>query len=103
MCILIDLRKTALVSQVILKSHTILPTVLTVDPSARVTTLRVLAAIGVKSTSCLAVASLQKLENKQPVSIRHSTSIEKEEVITGAIVLFYGRVELGTTSNNSPM
>jgi hypothetical protein len=47
MCIVIDLRKTALVSQVILKLHTILPTVLTVDLSARVTTLRVLVVIGV--------------------------------------------------------
>jgi hypothetical protein len=77
MCILIDLRKTTLVSQAILKLHTILPTVLTVDPSARVTTMRVLAAIGVRSTSCLAIASLQNLDNKQPVSIRHSTSTEK--------------------------
>ncbi len=88
MCILIDLRKTALVSQVILKLHTILPTVLTVDPSARVTTRRSLAAVGVRSASCLASASLQKLENKQPVSIRHSTPIEKEEVVTGALVPF---------------
>jgi hypothetical protein len=57
MCIVMDLRKMAFVSQVNLKLHTILPTVLTVEPSARVTTLLALAAIGVKSTSCLAVAS----------------------------------------------
>ncbi len=61
MCILIGLRRTALVSQAILKLHTMLPAVLTVDPSTRVTTLRALAAFGVRSTSCLAIASLQKL------------------------------------------
>jgi hypothetical protein len=67
MCIVMDLRKTAFVSQVNLRLHTILPTVLTVDPSARVTTRRSLTATGVRSTSCLAIATLQKLENKQPV------------------------------------
>jgi hypothetical protein len=72
MCIVIDLRKTAFVSLIKLRLHTILPTVLTVDPSARVTTLLALAAIGVKSTSCLAIASSQKLEDKQPVSMRQS-------------------------------
>ncbi len=57
MCIVMDLRETALVSQINLKLHTILPTVLMVDPSARVTTRRSLAAVGVRSTSCLAIAS----------------------------------------------
>ncbi len=85
MCIVTDLRETALESQVNLKLHTILPTVLTVEPSARVTTLLALAAIGVKSTSCLVIASLQKLENKQPVSMRHSMLSEKEGVVTGVI------------------
>ncbi len=64
------LRETDLVSQVNLRLHTMLPTVLTVDPSARVTARRSLAAVGVRSTSGLAVASLQKLANKQPVSMR---------------------------------
>ncbi len=77
-----------MVSHAIRKLHTMLPTVLTVDPSARVTTLLALAAFGVRSTSCLAIASLQKLENKQPVSMRHSTSTEKDEVVAGAIVPF---------------
>ncbi len=85
MCIVMDLRETALESQVNLKLHLILPTVLTVEPSARVTTLLALAAIGVKSTSCLAIASLQKLENKQPVSMRQSLLTEKEDVVTGVI------------------
>ncbi len=80
------LRKTATVLQVNLKLHTMLPTVLTDEPSARVTTLLVLAAIGVKSTSCLAIVSLQKFENKQPVSIRQLMFNEHEEVVTGAIV-----------------
>ncbi len=62
MCIVMDLRETALVSQVKLRLHTILPTVLMVDPSARVTTRRSVAAIEVRSTSCLAIAFLQKLE-----------------------------------------
>ncbi len=57
MCIVIDLRETGLVSLVNLRLHTMLPTVLTVDPSARVTTRRSLAAVGVRSASCLAVAS----------------------------------------------
>ncbi len=88
MCIVIDLRETALVSQVNLRSHTILPTVLTVDPSARATTRRSLTAIGVRSTSCLAIASLQKLENKQPVSIRQLMETEERDgVATGAKVL----------------
>jgi hypothetical protein len=79
MCIVIDLRETALVSQVNLRLHTILPTVvLMVDPSARVTTRRSLAAIGLRSTSCLAIASLQKLENKQPVSIRQLMETERD-------------------------
>ncbi len=85
MCIVMDLRETALESQVNLKLHTILLTVLTVEPSARVTTLLALAAIAVKSTSCLAIASLQKLENKQPVLMRHSMLSEKERVVTGVI------------------
>ncbi len=85
MCIVMDLRETALESQVNLKLHTILPTVLTVEPSARVTTLLALAAIEEKSTSCLAIASLQKLENKQPVSMRHSMLSEKEGGVTGVI------------------
>ncbi len=87
MCIvIIDLREMALVSQVNLRLHTILPTVLTVDPSARVTTRRSFTAIGVRSTSCLANASLQKLENKQPVSIRQSMETERDGVATGAKV-----------------
>ncbi len=44
MCIVMLLRETALVLLVNLRLHTILPTVLTVDPSARVTTRRSLAA-----------------------------------------------------------
>ncbi len=78
MCIVIDIRETAIVSQVNLRLHTMLPTVLTVDPSARVTTRCSLAAVGVRSTSCLAIASLQKLENKQPVSIRQLMERERE-------------------------
>ncbi len=85
MCIVMDLRETAIVLQVNLKLHTILPTVLTVEPSARMTTLLALAAIGVKSTSCLAIASLQKLENKQPVSMRQSMLTEKKGVVTGVV------------------
>ncbi len=57
MFIVMDLTETALVSQVNLRLHTILPTVLMVDPSARVTTRRSLAAIGVRSANCLAIAS----------------------------------------------
>jgi hypothetical protein len=87
-CIVVPLRKTATVSQVNLKLHTIIPTVLTEEPSARVTTLLALAAIGVKSTSCLTIVSLQKFENKQPVSIRQLMFNEHEEVVTGAIVPF---------------
>jgi hypothetical protein len=79
MRIVVDLRKTALVSLVNLHNTT---TVLTMDLSSRVTSLLALAAIGLKSTSCLAVASLQKLENKQPVSMRQSMSTEKEGVVT---------------------
>jgi hypothetical protein len=86
MCIVIDLRETALVSQVNLRLHTILPTVLAVDPSARLTTRRSLAAVGVRSTSCLAIANLQKLENKQPVSIRQLMDTEIDGVATGAKV-----------------
>ncbi len=86
MCIVMLLRETALVSQVNLRIHTILPTVLTVDPPARVTTRRSLAAVGVRSTSCLAVASLQKLANKQPVSMRQSMDREIDGVATGAKV-----------------
>ncbi len=80
MCIVIDLRETAIVSQVNLRLQTILPTVLTVDPSARVTTQRSLSAVGVRSTSCLAIASLQKLENKQAVSIRQLMERERDGV-----------------------
>ncbi len=87
MCIVIDLRETALVSQVNLRLHTMLPTVLMVDPSARVTTRRSLAAVGVRSKSCLAIASLlQKLENKQPVSIGQLMETERDGVATGAKV-----------------
>ncbi len=78
MCIVIDLRETAIVSQVNLRLHTTLSTVLTVDPLARVTTRRSLAAVGVRSTSYLAIAFLQKLENKQPVSIRQLMERERE-------------------------
>ncbi len=78
------LRETALVSQVNLRLHTILSTVLTVDLSA--TTRRSLAAVGVRSTSCLAVASLQKLANKQPVSMRQLMDREVDGVATGARV-----------------
>ncbi len=84
MCIVIDLRETALVSLVNLRLHTMLPTVLTVDPSARVTTRCSLAAVGVKSASCLAVASLQKLANKQPVSMRQLMDREIDGVATRA-------------------
>jgi hypothetical protein len=80
------LRETDLVSQVNIRLHTILPTVLTVDPSARVTTRRSLAAVGVRSTSCLAVASLHKLANKQPVSMRQLMDREIDGVATGAKV-----------------
>ncbi len=81
------LRETATVLQVNLKLHTMLPTVLTDDPSARVTNLLALAAIGATSTSCLAIVSLQKFENKQPVSIRQLMLInEHDEVVAGAIV-----------------
>ncbi len=86
MCIVIDLRETDLVSQVKLRLHTMLPTVLTVDPSARVTTRRSLAAVGVMSASCLAIASLQKLANKQPVSIRQLMETERVGMATGAKV-----------------
>ncbi len=51
---------------------------LTVDPSARVTTRCPLAAVGVRSVSCLAIASLQKLENKQPVSIRQLMETKRD-------------------------
>ncbi len=63
-----------------------LPTVLTVDPSARVTTRCSLAVVGVKSASCLALASLQKLANKQPVSMRQLMETEGVGVATGARV-----------------
>ncbi len=86
MCIVIDLRETDLVSQVKLKLHTMLPTVMTVEPSARVTTRRSLAVVGVRSASCLAVASLQKLENKQPVSIRQLMETERDGVATVATI-----------------
>ncbi len=84
MWIVIDLRETASVSLVNLRLHTMLPIVLTVDPSARVSTRRSLAVVGVMSTSCLAVASLQKLANKQPVSIRQLMETERDGVATGA-------------------
>jgi hypothetical protein len=73
------LRETATVLQVNLKLHTR-------PPTARVTNLLALAAIGATSTSCLAIVSLQKFENKQPVSIRQLMFNEHEEVVTGAIV-----------------
>ncbi len=80
------LRETATVLQVNLRLHTMLPIVLTVDPSARVTTRCSLAAVGVRSVSCLVIASLQKLENKQPVSIRRLMETERDGVATGAKV-----------------
>ncbi len=81
------LRETATVLQVNLRLHTMLPIVLTVDPSARVTTRCSLAVVGVRSVSCLAmIASLQKLENKQPVSIRQLMETERDGVATGAKV-----------------
>ncbi len=86
MCIVIDLRETDLVSQVKLRLHTMMPTVLTVDPSAKVTTRRSLAAVGVRSASCLAVASLQKLANKQPVSLRPLMETEGVGVATAATI-----------------
>jgi hypothetical protein len=86
MCNVIDLRVTALVSQLNLRLHIILITVLTVDPSARVTTRRSLAAVRVRSTSCLAVASLQKLADKQPVSTRKLMETEGLGMATGAKV-----------------
>ncbi len=86
MCIVIDLRETDLVSRVNLKLHTMLPTVLTVDPLARVTTRCSLAAVGVRSTSYLAVAFLQKLANRQPVSMRQLMETEGVGVATGARV-----------------
>ncbi len=72
--------------QVNLRLHTMLPTVLTVDPSARVTTRCSLSAVGVRSVSCLAIASLHKLENKQLVSIRQLMETERDGVATGAKV-----------------
>jgi hypothetical protein len=39
-----------------------------------------------RSVSCLAIASLQKLENKQPVSIRQLMETERDGVATGAKV-----------------
>jgi hypothetical protein len=86
MCIVIDLIEKTLVSLVNLRLHTMTPTVLTMDPSARVTTRRSLAAVGVRSASCLAVASLQKLADKQPVSIRQLMETERDGVATGAKV-----------------
>ncbi len=77
MCIVMLLRETATVLRVNLRLHTMLPIVLTVDPSARVTTRRSLAAVGVRSASCLAIASLQKLENNQPMSIRQLMETER--------------------------
>ncbi len=77
---------TTTVLQVNLRLHTMLPIVLTVDPSARVTTRCSLAAVGVRSASCLAIASLQKLENKQPVSIRQLMETERDGVAKGAKV-----------------
>ncbi len=72
--------------QVNLRLHTMLPTVLTVDPSARVTTRCYLAAVGVRSVSCLAIVSLQELANKKPVPIRQLTETERDGVATGAKV-----------------
>ncbi len=86
MCIVTLLRETATVLQVNLGLHIMLPTVLTVDPSARVTTRCSVAAVGVRSVSCLAIASLQKLENKQPVSIRQLMEAERDGVATGTKV-----------------
>ncbi len=77
------LRETATVLQVNLRLHTMLPIVLMVDLSAKVTTRCSLAAVGVRSTSCLAVASLQKLANKQPVSMRQLMETERDGVATG--------------------
>ncbi len=86
MCIVIDLRETDLVPQVKLRLRTLLPTVLTLEPSARVTTRRSLAAVRVRSAGCLAVSTLQKLANKQPVSIRQLMETERVGVTTGATV-----------------
>ncbi len=80
------LRETATVLQVNLRLQTMLPTVLTVDPSARVTTRCSLGTVGVWSASCLAIAPLQKLENKQPVSIRQLMETVGDAVPTGAKV-----------------
>ncbi len=80
------LRETATVLQVNLRLHTMLPILLTVDPSARVTTRCSLSAVGVRSASCLVIASLQKLDNKQPVSIRQLIETERDGVATGAKV-----------------
>jgi hypothetical protein len=71
-----DLRKTVFVSLVKRRLHTILPSVLTVDLSARVTTLLALAAIGVKSMSFLANASSQKI-GEQIASISETVDVRR--------------------------
>ncbi len=72
MCSVMDLRETALVSQANLKLHTILPTVLAVEPSATVTTLLALVAIGVRSTSCLAIDCLLTEVGEQTASVNET-------------------------------
>ncbi len=78
MCNVINLRETDLVSQVKLRLHTMLPTVLTVEPSARVTTRRSLAAVGVRSASCLAVASLAEV-GEQTTSVNETVDGNRED------------------------
>jgi hypothetical protein len=87
-CTVIDLRRIgSLSSPIRVMLHTILPTVGTHEPSAKVTTLfRSAAIIRERLPSRLAVVSLQKLENKQPVSIRQSMLIEMKGLATAAIV-----------------
>ncbi len=77
MCIVTLLRETDLVSQVKLRLHTMLPTVLTVEPSARVISRLSLAAVGVRSVSCLAIASLQKV-GEQTTSVNKTVDGNRE-------------------------
>ncbi len=87
-CTVIDLRRIgSLSSPTRVMLRTILPTVGTDDPSAKVTTLcRSAAIIRERLPSRLAVVSIHKLENKQSVSIRQSMLIETEGLATAAIV-----------------
>ncbi len=54
-----------------------------------------------RSASCLAVASLQKLANKQPVSIRQLMETERVGVATVATVPKTRGVELWTTTDDA--